>query len=247
MEKAFTDAVSFLVLPPAGPLLLAIAGLLLSRRRRRPGMALASGGIALLWVSSMGIVGNGLVRMLEPPPLARADLAQVRAIVVVGGGVRADAPEYGEAVAVNESLARARYAARLGRETGLPVLVSAGGPPDQAPEAEAIARIMKIDFGVEPRWLEKASLTTAQNASLSHAILSPVGITRIALVTTARHMPRAARAFRSVGFEVVPAPTGYTSREPYRLADFLPNAEALGQTRNALHEILGAAWYALRY
>src|SRR5262245_52270147 len=181
MEKALTDTIALLILPPAGPLLLAIAGLFLLRRRRRLGLGLVSLGIALLWVASLGVVGNSLLRRLEPPPLVRAELANAGAIVVLGGGVR-NAPEYGEAIALNESLARVRYAARLARETGLPILVSAGGPPGQPSEAEAITRILKADFGVPPRWIEKTSVNTAENASLSHAILSREGIRRVALV-----------------------------------------------------------------
>jgi uncharacterized SAM-binding protein YcdF (DUF218 family) len=247
MEKVFTDVVSFFLLPPGGPLLLAIAGLLVMRHRRRLGTALSIAGIAILWVASLGIVGNTLLRMLEPPPLVRADLAKVQAIVVIGGGMMAESPDYGEPIVLNESLSRLRYAARLGRESGKPLLVSAGNPYGEIPEAEAMAHILKTDFGVEARWVEKTSATTAENAARSYAILAPEHATRIALVTTARHMPRAARAFRTAGFEVVPAATGYVSREPMRLSDFLPGAEALGETRGALREMLGAIWYTLRH
>lgn len=247
MEKAFTEAVAFLVLPPGGPLLLAIAGLLVMRRRRRPGIALTVAGIAALGVASLGIVGNTLQRMLEVPPLARGDLANVRAIVVIGGGMRADSPDYGEPIVLNESLARVRYAARLGRESGIPVLVSGGGAEGKISEAEVMAHIMKTDFGVTPRWVERTSATTAENAARSYAILAPERATRIALVTSARHMPRAARAFRAAGFEVVPAATGYAAREPVRFSSFVPSAEALGETRGALHELLGAVWYRIRH
>lgn len=186
------------------------------------------------------------MRALEPPPAAGSDIASAQAIVVLGGGVIERSPEYGEAVVGSESLVRLRYAARLARETRIPVLVSAGNPYGEVPEAEAMARALKTDFAVEARWIEKGSATTAANAVLSYAMLAPEGRTRIALVTTAWHMPRAARAFRGAGFDVVPAPTAYLPPRDWLALDFVPSSEGLRLTRIALWELLGMAWYALR-
>jgi len=246
MTRTLTEIVLNLLLPPAGPLLVALAGLLLSRRYRRLGMTLSALGVAALWVLSLTVVGNSLLRLVEPPPAARGDLAAVEAIVVLGGGVVQDPPEYREPVANSYTLARVRYGAFLARETGIPILVSGGAPSGGVPEAEVMASMLKSDFGIAPRWIENASATTAENAARSFAMLARERKTRIALVTNTWHMPRARRAFEAAGFIVVPAGTGYSSREPARLVDFLPSPTGLFQTRTVLWELLGSLWYAMK-
>src|ERR1700676_638477 len=54
-----------MILPPAGPLLLAIAGLLLLRRRPRLARMLLAAGPRSLWPVSPAIVGRG--RLYRPP------------------------------------------------------------------------------------------------------------------------------------------------------------------------------------
>jgi uncharacterized SAM-binding protein YcdF (DUF218 family) len=109
-----------------------------------------------------------------------------------------------------------------------------------------MARVLQQDFNTPVKWIEDRSTTTAENAARSFAILQPTGHTRIALVTSASHMPRAERAFRKAGFDVIPAPTAYSSRRESKLADWLPSAEGLYATRVALWELLGMMWYQLK-
>ncbi len=248
MSTASTEFIALLVLPPAGPLLLMIAGAaLLWRKRYR--LAWASGLLAFmtLWFSSLDAVGITLLRSLEAPPAAERELAGAGAIVVLGGGLIHDSPEYREDIVGTETVARLRYAARLARATAVPILVTGGNPRGgKLSEGEAMARILLQDFHVPARWTEGRSATTAENASRSFEILKPEGRTRIALVTSAWHMPRARQAFSKAGFEVVAAPTGYLPRRGSRISDWLPSAEGLYVTRVALWELLGMAWYWLR-
>ncbi len=233
MLREFTDPLAQLLLPPAGPLLLLALGALLAQRRKRLGLALGLLGFAALWLSSLEGIGNSLLRRLEPPPVSKPALASATAIVVLGAMRIHDSPEYGEDTAGTQALARLRYAARLARTTGLPILVSGGKPyGGSLPEGEVMAR-------------ENQSTTTAENAARSYAILHPLGHNRIALVTSAWHMPRAERTFRKAGFDVIPAPTAYTSRRESKFTDWLPSAEGLYATHVALWELLGVVWYKL--
>src|SRR4249920_886495 len=89
-------ALAALVLPAIGPLLLAIAGAALLGRRPRLGRALLWSGLGLLVALSTSLVSQGLVQLVEdssPVTLAQARSAQ--AIVILGGGVRRHAPEFG--------------------------------------------------------------------------------------------------------------------------------------------------------
>jgi len=108
-----------------------------------------------------------------------------------------------------------------------------------------MARVLQQDFNTPATWMENQSTTTAENAARSYAILHPLGHNRIALVTSAWHMPRAERTFRKAGFDVIPAPTAYTSRRESKFTDWLPSAEGLYATHVALWELLGVVWYKL--
>ncbi len=103
-----------------------------------------------------------------------------------------------------------RLAARLAKESGLPILTSGGLHFDQPPsEASIMAQSLQDDFAVAVRWQEGLSRTTWENATMSAAILQPQGIKRVVLVTQAWHMPRARWSFEQAGFTVVGAPVGF--------------------------------------
>jgi uncharacterized SAM-binding protein YcdF (DUF218 family) len=236
----FKKILSALVLPPAGPLLLSALGLLLMRRWPRFGKTLAWSGVILLWLLATPIVAMGLLALTEDvPPFAFAQANQAQAIVVLGGGNYSNAPEYGGDTVGDFGLVRIRYAARLHRQSGLPILVTGGAPLGGRPEGETMRESLEQDFGVKVRWVEAQSLDTAQNASLSAPILKKAGIKRILLVSHAMHLKRAGELFEREGLEVVPAPTYYFSRGEFSFFQLLPSTGALRNSYFALHEALG--------
>lgn len=97
------------------------------------------------------------------------------------------------------------------------------------------------------RWTEDASDNTLENARYSFRTLQQDGIGKVYLVTHAWHMPRAADAFRRAGFEVVEAPTAFTTRYRTDLLAFLPRAEAAKNSRIFVHELIGSLWYRLKF
>lgn len=243
-----------LILPPAGPVLLALFGLWLAsrgnsreetKRWRRTGLWLASASLLGLLVLSLPVIGSALMAPLEVhAPITSAQLKRVQAIVILGGGAYANAPEYGGATVGGASLERLRYGARLARESGLPVLVTGGSPFGGRPEGELMREALETDFGVKVRWVEAASRNTLENASQSGPLLKAAGITRIALVTHALHLPRAIPLFERQGLEVVPAPMAFSAGSSSRLDDLLPSG--LGSSRWALHEYLGRLYNRLK-
>lgn len=245
------NAVSALLLPPLSLALLCAAGLLLRRRWPRAGLALSLLSLALLVGLSTQAGVRLLARPLENrvPPLDAVDAGRAQAIVVLGGGRRRGAPEYaGMDVPRPDVLARLRYAARLQRQTGLPLLAS-GGKPEGAAESEAalMARVLREDFQVEVRWTEGGSDNTARNAALSAAMLRQAGVARVLLVTDALHMPRAQRIFEQAGLTVTAAPTNYLARGALHPSDFIPHAGALRDSHYAIHEWIGLLWYRIAY
>lgn len=234
-----------LVLPPAGPLLLAAAGAWLlgrpraSARARRAGLALLAFGLGTLWLLATPVIADHLCRAAEREPVldaARAGDAQA-IVILAGGSVRVAAPEYaGEAAAGGDLLERLTYGAYLAHRTGLPVLVSG-----TAPETQAMQASLTRDFGVTPRWVENRSRDTFQNAQFSAPLLRAQGIARILLVTDALHEHRAAAEFAAAGLQVRPAPTGLWVAVPPQPGRFLPHIDALKRSTLALYELLGDA------
>jgi uncharacterized SAM-binding protein YcdF (DUF218 family) len=161
--------------------------------------------------------------------------------------MRFDAPDYGGDTLNRWALERARYGARLHRSTGLPVLVSGGlGGLGTAAEADALQAALETEFSVPVRWVERDSENTFQNAANAARLLRPAGVSRVLLVTHAAHMPRALLAFEAAGLEAIPAATGYATRQPHALLEWLPQAGALADSRVFIHEALGIAWYRIK-
>ena len=241
-----TNIFATFLLPPANGLLLAGLGWVLWHRRPQLARGLVAAGLLLLAVLSLPVVGNNLLRTLEGETLKPADANNAQAIVVLGGRRYRDAPEYGADTVGEATLARVRYAAKLHRETGLPLLVT-GGKPDggELSEAETMRRVLTDEFGVPVRWVEGESEDTRENARQSAAMLRQAGVTRVLLVTHAWHMPRAVRAFAQAGIAVSPAPTLF-QRETLSLRDFLPHWKGMMKSSLALHEWIGMLWYRLR-
>jgi uncharacterized SAM-binding protein YcdF (DUF218 family) len=113
------------------------------------------------------------------------------------------------------------------------------------PEAAIMKEVLIEEFHVPVQWVEEKSHNTLENARFSFDILKGAGITRVYIVTHALHMPRSIRAFEMAGFQVVPAPTGFTTRCRTSVLDYLPNAYALVGSAEALREWIGRLWYAL--
>ena len=86
-----------LVLPPAGPLLLAALGVWLAGRRRPGGWLLVGAALAALWLLSTPLVADALAhRAGRYPALDLTRPVEAEAIVILGGGdERLSAPEYG--------------------------------------------------------------------------------------------------------------------------------------------------------
>ena len=233
-------------------ILMMLLGSLLIGRFFLIGKILVISGFVLLIAASLPIVSNNLLTLLEQtPPLSAAKLTEqrVEAIVILGGGRYADAPEFdGRDTVSRHTLERLRYGARLQRLSQLPVLVTGGNPYGRpVSEAELMRRVLENEFKVPVKWVESASTNTWENARYSQIHLKRAGINRIALVTHAWHMPRSVSAFEEQGFDVIPAPTAYSTRARPLLLQFIPDAGALEDSRKALHELLGRLWYSVRY
>jgi uncharacterized SAM-binding protein YcdF (DUF218 family) len=234
------------LLPPAGPMLLFAAGLVVWRRRPRLARCLCGGAMALLYVLCTG-AGSWLIarplEVLEAPLDATTAAARAQAIVVLSAGRIRRSPEYdNRQIPDFVALERMTYAARLTRISGLPLLVTGGNIGDEVDDealAPGMARLFDSAFGLPVRWIESYSLDTAQNASMSAALLRRDGVSRVVLVTNAMHMRRARIAFERQGLTVIAGPTFYTTSRRFDPLELMPTAEYLRRSYYALYEWLG--------
>jgi len=232
-----------LFLPPAGPLIVAVIGLFLAWRGhyRKAGQMICATGLAALWLLATPAVSGQLMKWGRIHPVL--DLRQpvdASAIVILAGGSRRYAPEYNDEAPNEITLQRLAYGVRVARVTGLPVLVTGGRG-----EARVMRDFLVRDFELVPRWTEEEAANTRENARFSAEILAMEGITRIVLVTSSLHMPRAVSEFQSVGLEVVPAPVAHYSPPDGIAAKWVPGIAGLRDSRNALYELLASAAYAV--
>lgn len=241
-------ALKYLLLPPLVNALLMLAGLLLWKSHRMLGPSLLVLGLVSLLALSLPWVSYWLRKGLEPyAPPSYSMQKKAEAIVILGGGRDYATPEFGWGDAPNNATwRRLAYGAWLSRETGLPILVSGGRVNDETlAEATLMARALNQAFGLETRWVEERSRTTAENAEFSAAILQREDIARILLVSQAWHLPRAIPEFERTGLEVIPAPTEFASRPSPGLIAWIPRAYHLRQSTQALHEWLGRIVYKI--
>lgn len=109
----------------------------------------------------------------------------------------------------------------------------------------------------EALWLESSSANTYENALETQAVLESQGVSRIILITSASHMPRAYAVFTKMGLDVTPASVDflvtqedwayYTQPDPLvQLFNWLPTAENLMGTTRAVKEYFGLVMYRLR-
>lgn len=254
--ESVTKLIDLLITPPGLVLAIAAIGYLVQIRWLWTGNIIVALSLCLLLALSLPLTGRQLLGGLEAPfrPLPALTPEEARAkagaIVVLGGGRYAEAPEYGGRDGVSRfTLERLHYAAHLHRATGLPILVSAGSVlGEEPPEAALMAQTLERDFQIKVRWREERSRNTLESAELTKVVLDEAGVRRILLVTHAWHMRRASWAFQNAGLLVTEAPMGYSTltRAERGLVGFFPSARGLAMSSRALHEHLGWLWYRYR-
>ena len=71
---------------------------------------------------------------------------------------------------------------------------------------------------------------------------------KIILVTSAFHMPRAEKVFQNQNLKVVPYAVDFrSSTKKIDILDFLPQTNAFNDSNFYFKEIIGRAYYSLRY
>jgi uncharacterized SAM-binding protein YcdF (DUF218 family) len=235
-------------LHPVLPVLLLFALASLVARRSAAWKWIRAASIAGIflwaWSPAAWLASRTLERNYRPGrPAGAAD-----AIVVLSDNTLWPDPSLPEPVLGEGTYTRCRYAAWLYRNgPALPILVTG-----IAPHFGSVAQVMKRELegeGVPAGmiWTEDESTSTFENAAFSARILRRQRAGSILLVTEAYHMRRAELSFRKQGLTVIPAPCAFrTYRFRWKIAEVFPNATAIRENDDALHEWIGLLWYRIR-
>ena len=112
-------------------------------------------------------------------------------------------------------------------------------------EADVLAQQLR-DWGIDASRIveERESRNTRENATQSARIVAEKGWTRLLLVTSAFHMPRALACFEQAGLHPDVLPVDF--RTGGSGAGWFPRAGALYESTNALRELAGRLVYPNR-
>lgn len=209
--------------------------------------------MALVWTASMPYVADTLMGRLERdyPAVMMSEIPRSRCVVLLGGAVE---PVFPPRVDIDllDGVDRVRKAAQLYRAGMASTVIVSGGnqpwSPFEDPEAESIKTLL-LEWGVpaEVIHLESSSRNTRENAFYSVDLLKRLDCGTPLLVTSAAHMKRAAASFERLRVEVFPVPADVKVIDDPELTvfHFLPDAEALLMTNDAVREWLGQWVYKL--
>ena len=219
--------------------------------RRQAGVL---GGLCLLLTLTGGTpLPALLLRTLERPYTVHPPLTPVDAIVILGGGYAASSTE-ASGFKVNSAFDRIT-AGMTALDRGFSTnLVLGGGAEWTAqpgrPGSDALQPWLARHVPPQTRIHSlNGSRTTREEAVDCAALAHTNGWSRILLVTSGSHMPRASATFRAQGLTVIPAGSAFEGHA--RLAapkrwSLIPTPSDLRLFELWFHEIMGRLYYRMR-
>jgi uncharacterized SAM-binding protein YcdF (DUF218 family) len=239
--------------PLTWAILLCLYGLRRTRVRRRAARWPVLSGLLVLYVFSIEPVANALVASLETPDTTTVrDGAIYDAVVLLGGIVDDRATWSHRQPAYNDNIERLLTTYDFVRTGRAKVAVISGGAVDASRADVVEARVLGkqlVDWGIasDRVIVEDQARNTRENAVEVGKLARRFGWSRILVVTSAMHMPRALDCFRAVSLDVDAMPVDYRSFDPHRYATtWLPRATFLAESAAAVREIAGRAIYRLQ-
>jgi uncharacterized SAM-binding protein YcdF (DUF218 family) len=236
-------------------LLCSLAALvLLLLHKVRGAQWLLGAGLVVLYFFSLPSTAHMLIRTLESryPPGEACD--SVSAILLLGGaGVPALPPRrYPEISSAGDRLL---HTARLYKQGLSRRVIVSGGKIEffqkyHGSEALNNALLLRSVMGVDSAdiILEELARTTREHAPLVVALLDSLALPRrVAVVTSAMHMPRAIAVLQKAGIAVCPRPTDFETETLFHwnVTHLLPSVESLHKATRALHEYYGLFAYRI--
>ena len=120
---------------------------------------------------------------------------------------------------------------------------------DSPPEGEMLKQ-KALEMGISSDQILLTSIVsnTAEESLAVKELMAEHGLTKIILVTSSFHLPRAKLLFDKAGVDTYPYPTDFkaASRDVTWL-HFIPSADAFSDTSNGIREYIGRFYYWLKF
>lgn len=205
--------------------------------------------IAWCWLLTTPVFINWLALQLENdyPPIAARDVLPSNPVIIVLSAGSAFERSLPDGLQLNlASYRRAQAAVSLWRRTQGTLVFAGTLNPDGAHPVSGRIAMLAMQFGVpaDAIRMETKSLNTYENLRNAMEIIAPES--RVVIVTSAMHMPRAMAVANALGLEAIAAPADFRAKQDMSWRAWLPDSGTRPLQKQVLHEWLGRAWYALR-
>ena len=209
-------------------------------------------GILILVFLSLPIISFKLSSYLEKDyaPQDTSDVDKADAIVVLSGMVTAvkvkDKYKYEFGGAIDRILA----GIKLYEDSKASLLILTNGKVPWSygiPEGQVL-KDFAVELGVpeENILLTNEVQNTDQEAKFVKKLLKS-NETKVILVTSAFHMPRAKKVFEAAKIKIIPFAVDFMPSRKISLIDFIPSADGFGGTSFFVREMIGRLYYNIKY
>ena len=208
--------------------------------------------LTVLIILSLPIVSNHLIKLLEqnytystPNEIASADT-----VIVLSGMVKTvehnNGVQYEFSDAVDRIFAGIKLL-KMGKAQK--IILTRGKLPWSigVPEGEFLAEFIQSQ-GIDPnRILLTEVVQNTNDEAKAISKMLPTN-SKVILVTSAFHMPRAEKVFQNQNLKVIPYAVDFRSSiKKIDILDFLPQANAFKNSNFYFREIIGRVYYSIRY
>jgi uncharacterized SAM-binding protein YcdF (DUF218 family) len=232
--------------------LLVIGAVFFILRFRKTAFVLAAAGLGwvLFWsLPASSLWAGGRLEQLYPHAMP-TELPPAQAIVVLGGNTANNRLNWFEPYDSMTASSRVDTAALLYEAKRAPLIILSGAALEgKTSEAEVMAHALeRRDIPDQALVLETRSFTTHENGIYTTAKLKQLHISRILLVTSALHMPRAVAVFKKQGITAIAAPSPPQIVVPAdtRFSFWLPDMRTFEASRSIIKEYVGLVIYWIR-
>ena len=218
------------------------------RKRMLPSMI----GLIILIILSLPIVSGQLIKLLEQNyrPTTPNETARADTVIVLSGMVtlieKNDGFHYEFSEAVDRIFAGINLL-KIGKAQK--IILTRGKLPWSVgdPEGEFLAEFIQSQ-GINPNRILLSEIVQNTNDEAKAISRMLPKNSEVILVTSAFHMPRAVKVFQNQNLKVIPYAVDFRSSvKEINIIDFLPQASAFKDSNFYFREIIGRAYYSMRY
>ena len=210
--------------------------------------ALLAGEFAMV-VAMTPLGANALVWLVEsrvPAENSCAAPAPTTIVVLAAGFEREPADARDLAALEPDGIRRSLTGVALWRSMPDATLVLAGGGEYAISESAVLQEfVQQLGVPAQNIRIESRSHTTWENAQQLRRMAAELP-SRIWLVSSALHLPRALVAFRAAGFDACVVASDRRYIPPGGIGYYMPQSSALRKAEAALHELIGEGVYRWR-